>query len=200
MSWELMVGILTIIYVNFILSGDNAVVIAMAVRSLPPRQQKLGIFWGAFGAVALRIALPLDVLDLDDSSGDGHPADSPFIAEIVQVKAIRLFKDGLPSFLPSPPMPLLACPVVPATRRTVLETPARLSPPPYSWNLPRAHIRREASRTSVPATDPVWCPRRLNPMGHIGSSLLRSFVDEARMTYPYFIRAAYLVDGEWCPE
>ncbi|HYL79265.1 MAG TPA: YjbE family putative metal transport protein, partial [Candidatus Acidoferrum sp.] len=57
MTWELVVGILTIIYVNFILSGDNAVVIAMAVRSLPPRQKKLGIFWGSFGAVALRIVL-----------------------------------------------------------------------------------------------------------------------------------------------
>jgi YjbE family integral membrane protein len=57
MSWELIIGVLTIIYVNFILSGDNAVVIAMAVRALPPRQKKLGIFWGAFGAVALRIVL-----------------------------------------------------------------------------------------------------------------------------------------------
>jgi YjbE family integral membrane protein len=57
MSWELIIGILTITYVNFILSGDNAVVIAMAVRTLPPKQQKLGIFWGSFGAVALRIAL-----------------------------------------------------------------------------------------------------------------------------------------------
>ncbi len=57
MSWDLIIGVLTIIYVNFILSGDNAVVIAMAVRSLPPQQQKLGIFWGAFGAVALRIVL-----------------------------------------------------------------------------------------------------------------------------------------------
>jgi YjbE family integral membrane protein len=57
MSWELIVAVLTITYVNFILSGDNAVVIAMAVRSLPPKQQKLGIFWGSFAAVALRIAL-----------------------------------------------------------------------------------------------------------------------------------------------
>ena len=57
MSWELIIGVLTITYVNFILSGDNAVVIAMAVRSLPPKQQRLGIFWGSFGAVALRIAL-----------------------------------------------------------------------------------------------------------------------------------------------
>ena len=57
MSWELIIGVLTIIYVNFILSGDNAVVIAMAVRSLPGKQQKLGIFWGAIGAVILRIVL-----------------------------------------------------------------------------------------------------------------------------------------------
>jgi YjbE family integral membrane protein len=58
MTWEqLTVGILTIIYVNFILSGDNAVVIAMAIRSLPPKQRRLGLFWGSFGAVALRIVL-----------------------------------------------------------------------------------------------------------------------------------------------
>jgi YjbE family integral membrane protein len=57
MSWDLIVGILTITYVNFILSGDNAVVIAMAVRSLPSKQQSLGIFWGSFGAVVLRIGL-----------------------------------------------------------------------------------------------------------------------------------------------
>ncbi len=57
MSGELIVGVLTIIYVNFILSGHNAVVIALAVRTLPRRQQKLGIFWGSFGAVALRIGL-----------------------------------------------------------------------------------------------------------------------------------------------
>jgi YjbE family integral membrane protein len=69
MTWELMVGVLTIIYVNFILSGDNAVVIAMAVRSLPPRQKKLGIFWGAFGAVALRIVLTLVAAMLLEMAG-----------------------------------------------------------------------------------------------------------------------------------
>ena len=69
MTWELIVGILTIIYVNFILSGDNAVVIAMAVRSLPPQQKKLGIFWGAFGAVALRIVLTLVAAMLLEMSG-----------------------------------------------------------------------------------------------------------------------------------
>jgi YjbE family integral membrane protein len=69
MTWQLMVGVLTIIYVNFILSGDNAVVIAMAVRSLPPRQKKLGIFWGAFGAVALRIVLTVVAAMLLEMSG-----------------------------------------------------------------------------------------------------------------------------------
>ena len=69
MSWELIVGVLTIIYVNFILSGDNAVVIAMAVRSLPPRQKKLGIFWGAFGAVALRIVLTMAAAMLLEMAG-----------------------------------------------------------------------------------------------------------------------------------
>jgi YjbE family integral membrane protein len=69
MTWELVLGILTIIYVNFILSGDNAVVIAMAVRSLPPRQKKLGIFWGSFGAVALRIVLTVVAAMLLEMSG-----------------------------------------------------------------------------------------------------------------------------------
>lgn len=69
MNWDLVVGVLTIIYVNFILSGDNAVVIAMAVRSLPPRQKKLGIFWGAFGAVVLRIALTLVAVMLLEMAG-----------------------------------------------------------------------------------------------------------------------------------
>lgn len=69
MSWELIVGVLTIIYVNFILSGDNAVVIAMAVRSLPPRQKKLGIFWGCFGAVALRIVLTVVAAMLLEMAG-----------------------------------------------------------------------------------------------------------------------------------
>src|SRR6266702_1489573 len=46
-------GLGTIIWVNIILSGDNAVVIALAARSLPGRQQKLAILWGAAAAVVL---------------------------------------------------------------------------------------------------------------------------------------------------
>ncbi len=43
--------------VNIILSGDNAVVIALAARSLPPAQQKRAVFWGAGAAIVLRVAL-----------------------------------------------------------------------------------------------------------------------------------------------
>ena len=46
-----------IMMINIVLSGDNAVVIAMASRSLPPRQQKQAIFFGSFGAIGLRIVL-----------------------------------------------------------------------------------------------------------------------------------------------
>ncbi|OAI50802.1 hypothetical protein AYO46_02060 [Betaproteobacteria bacterium SCGC AG-212-J23] len=53
------IGLAKIIGVNIILSGDNAVVIALAARSLPPKQQKLAIFWGAGAAIVLRIALTL---------------------------------------------------------------------------------------------------------------------------------------------
>jgi YjbE family integral membrane protein len=53
------IGLLKIIGVNIILSGDNAVVIALAARSLPQKQQKLAVFWGAGAAIVLRIALTL---------------------------------------------------------------------------------------------------------------------------------------------
>jgi YjbE family integral membrane protein len=49
------VALLKIIGVNIILSGDNAVVIALACRSLPPKQQKWGVALGAGVAVVLRI-------------------------------------------------------------------------------------------------------------------------------------------------
>ncbi len=54
---EFWIGLLKIIWVNLLLSGDNAVVIALASRSLPPRQQKKAIFWGSAAAIILRIIL-----------------------------------------------------------------------------------------------------------------------------------------------
>jgi YjbE family integral membrane protein len=59
MTQAFWVGLAKIIGVNIILSGDNAVVIALAARSLPPKQQKLAIFWGAGAAIVLRIVLTL---------------------------------------------------------------------------------------------------------------------------------------------
>jgi YjbE family integral membrane protein len=53
------IGLLKIIGVNIVLSGDNAVVIALAARSLPQRQQKLAVFWGAGAAIVMRIVLTL---------------------------------------------------------------------------------------------------------------------------------------------
>lgn len=46
-----------IILINIVLSGDNAVVIALASRSLPPAQQKKAIVFGSVGAIVLRIVL-----------------------------------------------------------------------------------------------------------------------------------------------
>src|SRR5258707_8357265 len=53
------IGLAKIIGVNVVLSGDNAVVIALAARSLPAKQQKLAIIWGAGAAVVLRIILTI---------------------------------------------------------------------------------------------------------------------------------------------
>jgi YjbE family integral membrane protein len=48
-----------IVVANILLSGDNAVVIAMAARSLPPGQQGKAIFWGSATAIVLRIILTI---------------------------------------------------------------------------------------------------------------------------------------------
>jgi YjbE family integral membrane protein len=53
------IGLLKIIGVNLILSGDNAVVIALAARSLPARQQKAAVLWGSGAAVVMRIILTI---------------------------------------------------------------------------------------------------------------------------------------------
>ena len=57
-------GLGKIIWVNLLLSGDNAVVIALAARSLPARQQKLAVFWGAGAAVVMRVILTIFAVPL----------------------------------------------------------------------------------------------------------------------------------------
>jgi len=54
----------SIILTNVVLSGDNAVVIALAARSLPPQQQGKAIFWGSAAAIVLRIILTLVAVQL----------------------------------------------------------------------------------------------------------------------------------------
>ncbi len=56
-SPDFWIGLLKIVWINIILSGDNAVVIAMAARSLPPAQQKKAVLFGSGAAVVLRIVL-----------------------------------------------------------------------------------------------------------------------------------------------
>ncbi len=56
-STDFWIGLLKIIWINIILSGDNAVVIALAARSLPTNQQNKAVFWGSGAAVVLRIVL-----------------------------------------------------------------------------------------------------------------------------------------------
>ena len=63
-SPEFWLGLAKIIGVNIVLSGDNAVVIALAARSLPPKQQKLAIFWGSGAAIVMRIVLTLFAVTL----------------------------------------------------------------------------------------------------------------------------------------
>ncbi|MBT2303935.1 TerC family protein [Variovorax paradoxus] len=56
-SPEFWIALSQIILINIVLSGDNAVVIAMASRSLPPTQQKKAILFGSVGAIVLRVVL-----------------------------------------------------------------------------------------------------------------------------------------------
>ena len=54
----------SIILANIVLSGDNAVVIALAARSLPAQQQKKAIFWGSGAAIVMRIVLTLIAVEM----------------------------------------------------------------------------------------------------------------------------------------
>ncbi len=56
--------VLKIIVIDIMLSGDNAVVIALACRSLPEDQRRQGIFYGVLGAIALRITLTFFAVSL----------------------------------------------------------------------------------------------------------------------------------------
>jgi YjbE family integral membrane protein len=63
-SPEFWIALGQIIMIDILLGGDNAVVIALASRRLPEAQRKQAIFWGMFGAVALRVVLIFFALQL----------------------------------------------------------------------------------------------------------------------------------------
>ncbi len=53
-----------IIVANILLSGDNAIVIAMAARQLPPAQAKKAVFWGSAAAIVMRVILTIVAVEL----------------------------------------------------------------------------------------------------------------------------------------
>ena len=63
-SWEFIAAFLSIVLIDLVLAGDNAVVIAMAVKCLPKQKRLLGITFGAAGAVVLRVACTFIVAQL----------------------------------------------------------------------------------------------------------------------------------------
>ncbi|MBI4767778.1 MAG: TerC family protein [Deltaproteobacteria bacterium] len=90
-NWDFLVALLSIVLIDLILAGDNAVIIAMAVRSLPRKQRQRGIIFGAGAAVVLRVILTF------------------FAAQLLQVQfvkfvggavilwiAVKLFVEGAP--------------------------------------------------------------------------------------------------------
>ena len=55
-------ALLAIILIDLVLAGDNAIVIALAARSLPPHLQKKAIMWGTVGAIVVRSAMTVGVV------------------------------------------------------------------------------------------------------------------------------------------
>jgi YjbE family integral membrane protein len=53
-----------IILIDLVLAGDNAIVIALAARDLPPNLRKKAIFWGTIGAIVMRVAMTVVVVYL----------------------------------------------------------------------------------------------------------------------------------------
>ena len=72
-TWDFCVGFLSIVLIDLVLAGDNAVVIALAVKNLHGKQRRTGIIFGAGAAVALRVVLTF------------------FVAQLLQISFVKLF-------------------------------------------------------------------------------------------------------------
>jgi len=90
-TWAFISSFLMIILIDLVLAGDNAVVIAMAVRNLPPKKRKVGIMLGAGGAVVLRVFLTIIVARLIDIKGLKFCGGA-----LIMWIALKLFIEGAP--------------------------------------------------------------------------------------------------------
>ena len=96
-SADFWIGLVKIVWINIILSGDNAVVIALAARSLPPHQQRKAVFWGSGAAVVLRIAspdMPSPQMAEELSARLGKPVSAALVRKSIQ-RAHEKFADLL---------------------------------------------------------------------------------------------------------
>jgi len=65
-SFEFFSALITIVFIDLILAGDNAIVIGLAARKLPKVQQKKAVIWGTVGAVGIRAIATILVVYLLD--------------------------------------------------------------------------------------------------------------------------------------
>jgi len=61
-TMQFLTALLSIVVIDLVLAGDNAIVIALAARNLPPHLQKKAIVWGTVGAVVVRSAMTIGVV------------------------------------------------------------------------------------------------------------------------------------------
>ncbi len=69
MEMEFLTALLSIIVIDLVLAGDNAILIGLAARNLPKQQQKKVILWGSVGAIIIRIVATLAVVWLLEIPG-----------------------------------------------------------------------------------------------------------------------------------
>lgn len=90
-TWTFFWDLLDIIVINLILSGDNAVLIAMAIRWLPPELRRKGFILGTVAAVVLRIILTFSIAQI---------LNIPFVklagGAVLLWVAVKLFAQGFP--------------------------------------------------------------------------------------------------------
>ncbi|HEX2964408.1 MAG TPA: TerC family protein [Syntrophorhabdaceae bacterium] len=90
-TWSFISSFLMIVLIDLVLAGDNAVVIAMAVRNLSRKQRKIGIMFGAGGAVILRVLLTIIVAQLIHIKGLKFCGGA-----LIFWIALKLFIEGAP--------------------------------------------------------------------------------------------------------